>query len=487
MSIPLNLAQRFEKYVVSEKLITRGMKLVVAVSGGADSVAMLHLLHRYKLEYHLSLIAVHINHHLRDNDSDADVLFVKQLCDMLNINIVIKHIHLDSKADLENQARSMRRKILLQVLNSYKFDFIALAHQKNDQAETVLMNLSRGAGITGLGGIKPMSELYIRPLLAFTKKEIEQWLAENKFDWRHDKTNDDNQYTRNRIRNEIIPMMEQKLNQSLINRLYSQARIFQNTDDYLKKVTKRLVKKATIVETHNMIILNLQYVKQLAEIEQFYLLRQCYNKLCLTDHDFFMTSYEEIRHMYISNGSKYTKLHNNVWVIKQYDELVLTTENPVLKDNASSELVLDEERTHFVFMNWRFTLKYLKILPQKDEDANHQSSVLIDLNKVSLPLKIRSRMPGDRFIPTGMTNEKKLKDFFIDEKVPKLERDKVPILADNEKIVWIIGYRMDARTACSAESNRILQISIEPVTTARKRTANRAFNNKEGIYDLYEL
>jgi tRNA(Ile)-lysidine synthase len=106
---------------------------------------------------------------------------------------------------------------------------------------------------------------------------------------------------------------------------------------------------------------------------------------------------------------------------------------------------------------------------------------------VTLPLKLRTRIDGDRFVPTGMHNEKKLKEFFIDEKVPKLERDKVPILTDSEKIIWIVGYRMDARAVCDSDSNRILQITIEPVTSSRKRAANRAYNYKEGKYDIYEL
>jgi len=511
MPVPLTLMQRFAKYVVSEKLITTGMKLVIGVSGGADSVALLHLLndlrtnlnsrlekssvpegelqllYKPRTNLHLSLIAVHINHNLRGDDSIADEQFVKKLCSHLNIPVVVRSIHFESKADLENQARIKRMEILQQILSSYKYDKIALAHQKNDQAETVLMNLVRGSGITGMGGIKPVTDSVIRPLLTFDKIEIEEWLKANKYEWRHDKSNDEAQFTRNRIRNDLIPWIEKNLNQSAVDRLALQAKTFQLADDWFKTNSVKLLKKLTIDESVEQIILNLDLLKKLAEIQQFYVLRACYGKLSKTDHEFFMHSFEEIRRLFNSDGSKQTRLAHSVWVIKQYSELVLTTLDPAKEINDIRELIIDEERSHFVFLNWRFTLKYLKNMPKDIDNTKLMTNIFVDLNRVALPLKLRIRQPGDRFIPTGMTSEKKLKEFFIDEKVPKLERDNVPIMTDAEKIIWIVGYRMDARAVCSNDTHKILHITVEPVNAGRKRAANRAFNNKEGKNDIYEL
>jgi tRNA(Ile)-lysidine synthase len=487
MPVPLTLMQRFEKHVVSEKLITPGMKLVIAVSGGADSVALLHLLHLLKTDMHLSLLAVHVNHHLRGEESETDEQFVKKLCDRLNIQAIFKHVKLDSQADLENQARIKRRDVLLQILKSYKFDCIALAHQKNDQAETILMNLARGTGITGMGGIKPKTETILRPLLAFSRAEIEYWLKENKFDWREDKTNQDTRFTRNLIRKELVPWLEQNLNQSVTDRLLLQSQTFQQADDYFRKHTRRLLKKSVLEDTGEQITLDLVLLKQLAEIEQFYVLKACYTALSKTDHEFFMYSFAEIRRIFDSDGSRQTRLAHGIHVIKQYDELVFTVRDPALENFEIKELFIDEERTHFVFFSWRFTLKYLKNMPKNLTNTKQMQNVLIDMNKVVLPLKLRGRMPGDRFIPSGMTQEKKLKEFFIDEKVPKLERDKVPILTDSEKILWVVGYRLDNRALCCEETRRILHIAIEPVTTGRKRSASRAFNNTGERYDIYEL
>ncbi len=487
MPVPLTLSQRFERHVVSENLITPSMKLVVAVSGGADSVALLHLLHQIRTDLHLSLLAVHVNHHLRGEESEADEQFVRKLCDRLNVQMIVKHVKLATDKDLENQARIRRNAILHNVLKSYKFDRIALAHQKNDQSETILMNLVRGTGITGMGGIKPVTETVIRPLLPFSRAEIETWLKVNKHAWREDKSNQDTRFTRNLIRHELIPWLETKLNQSITDRLLLQSRTFQQTDEYFKNHTLRLLKKAVIEDMGDSLRLDLDFLKQLSEIEQFYTLRTCYSSLSKTDHEFFMHSFEEIKAIFTSEGSKQTRLAHGIWVIKQYGELILTTIDPQSENSEIKELVIDEERTHFVYSNWRFTLKYLKNMPKNLTNTKMLHNVLIDLNKVTLPLKLRGRLPGDRFIPAGMTSEKKLKEFFIDEKVPKLERDKVPILTDNDKIVWIVGYRLDNRVLCTDETHRILHISVEPVTTGRKRAASRAFNNSGGRYDIYEL
>ncbi|MFO7660625.1 MAG: tRNA lysidine(34) synthetase TilS, partial [Candidatus Cloacimonadaceae bacterium] len=353
--------------------------------------------------------------------------------------------------------------------------------------ETILMNLTRGAGITGLGGIKRVTDSIIRPLLPFSKAEIEAWLKHNKYDWREDKSNQDKRFTRNLIRHELIPWLEQNLNKSVSDRLLLQSRTFQQADDYFKNHTLRLLKKVIIEDTGDRLRLDLEFLKQLSDIEQFYTLRACYSALSKTEHEFFMYSFDEIKRIFASEGSKQTRLAHGIWVIKQYNELILSTLDPQQESTDIKELIIDEERTHFVFMNWRFTLKYLKNMPKNLTNTKLLHNVLIDLNSVTLPLMLRGRLPGDRFIPSGMSSEKKLKEFFIDEKVPKLERDKVPILTDSEKIVWIVGYRLDNRVLCTDDTHKILHIAVEPVTTGRKRAASRAFNNSGGRYDIYEL
>lgn len=467
-------------------MISAGQKLMIGVSGGSDSIALLHLLHQLKPKLALSLLAVHINHNLRGAESAEDELFVKHLCDRLNIPIVIRQLHFESKADLENAARLGRREIMLQLKNMYKFDRIVLAHQKDDQAETVLMNMVRGAGITGLGGIPPISGIYLRPLFAFSKAELESWLTASGFTWRQDSSNADNSFTRNHIRNELIPWIAQNLNPEIIHRLYQQANSFRKTDDWLKTLCAKKLKKLIIDDSADQVVLDLKGLIKLSEIEQFYILRSCYSTLARTDHEFFMHSFEEIRRLYNATGSKTTRLAHKIYVIRQYQELILTTTQPKITEQSYQEMIVDIDKAHFVFMNWRFTLRFLKIKPKDLMDSETHFHLLLDANALTLPLKLRSRKAGDRFHPYGMQHSKKLKEFFIDEKVPLFDRDKVPLLTDADKILWIIGLRKAAATVCGEDTHRILHITAEPVSTGRKRAANRANNNSGGKNEFYE-
>lgn len=487
MTLPLTLTQKFTRHVVSESQITQSMKLVIAVSGGADSIALLHLIHSLRTDLRLSLLAVHINHHLRGDDSDADEVFVRKLCDYLNVNCIIKHVHFKTESDLENQARNARLEILHKILKSYKFDKIVLAHQKNDQTETILMNLIRGAGITGMGGMKPVTDFIIRPLLPFSRNEIENWLTANKIEWRLDKSNNQNRFTRNRVRSELVPWLQNNMNHSITDKLLMQSAIFQEADDFFKKHVKKLYKKSVLEETDTHVTVDLFFIKQLTKIEQFYLLRACYSIVSRTEQEFFMHSFNEICRLFNTEGSKKTHLAHGVIVLKEYNELTITSIDPNNRSYDTKELIIDEERTHFVFYNWRFTLKYLKSLPINLTTTKQIHNAFIDLNKISSPLRLRGRQPGDRFMPLGMSSEKKLKEFFIDEKVSKFERDSIPILVDKEKIIWVVGYRLDARAGCNEDSHRILHISVEPVKSGRKRAANRSFVQSGGKYDIYEL
>jgi len=482
-----SLAQRFAAHVFSTGLISPGMKLVIAVSGGADSVALLHLLQQLKAEMNLTLLAVHINHHLRGEASDEDEKFVKRLCNDLFINCIVKHIHFETEADLENQARIRRRKTLLQIMKSYNFDRIALAHQKNDQAETVLMNFARGSGITGMGGIKLENYPFIRPLLCFSKQELEEWLIANNWEWRVDKSNLSFRFTRNLIRYELIPWLENNVNKNVVDRLFLQAETFQKADAFLRAHTAPLRKKIVLEENPEQIFLDIELLRQLSEIEQYYILRNCYSQLSKTEQEFFRYSYEEIKAILTSSGSKIIRLAHNVWAVKQYNELILTTQNPLKEISEVKELVIKEKRSHLLFFNCRFTFRYFRHIPEEPVDLTTGYNALIDMNKVVPPLKLRGRQPGDRFQPVGTNYEKKLKEFFIDEKVPKFERDKVPILTDSEKIIWIVGYRLDRRAVCNGNTNRILMISAEPVNQSRKRAANRTFFINEEKHDIYNF
>lgn len=473
---------KLQQYVLGKKLFTAGSKILLCCSGGADSVALLYLFSKLRSQLQIILLAVHVDHQLRGAESAADAELVKDVCQELNIPVIVRKIKLEGVQDLENRARNKRFEVFRQLLELYRFDYIATAHHKNDLAETMLMNLFRGAGINGLAGIKPSSGKVIHPLLCFTKQELIDILTEEKAAWREDETNADNHFRRNRIRNKLLPLIESELNPGVIEKLCEQASIFLDADKLFKRNAVKQLKKATLDQTPERYSLSLEELDKLARVELYYVLKAVVSSICGTEQDFFMHGFESIVQLLQAKGSKYTLLSNKITVKKQYSELIFSLNAQPAQ--LSEPYTVEEDRSRALYGNFRFSFKTLRVLPRdRMEDG---FNVYLDADKISYPISIRSRRAGDRFIPLGMTQHQKIKDLLIDRKVPKFERDSVPICEDGDKIIWIVGHKLDARVAIDQGTQRFLHITAEPVHEKAKRAANR--NKKVGdIDESYEL
>lgn len=483
MSISTEILSRLEEHVIGRGLVTNGDKLLLGISGGADSSALLYLFSRLRYHHNLSLLAVHVNHQLRAEDSDLDEKHVKELCVHLNVALIIRRITLEPGADLENRARGARFEAFRSVLQSYRFHKIVLGHHKWDQAETVLLNMMRGSGLSGLGGIKALQGDVCHPLLIFSPDELKQMLQEQKLFWREDATNMHNHFTRNRLRNDLIPKLQAEYNPQIKEKLCDEARIISEADTYIKERALRKYRKLLLDVTKERLILSLPDILKAPDIEQYYILRFAYQTLANIELDFLGVHLREVKTIMSAKGCKYVSLPHSVYVIKQYQELVFSTQSQELHPEASEELIIEPERARAVHMDHRFSFKYLKVLPHnyKEQDRNH---AMIDVDKLTGDICIRSRREGDRFIPLGMKGLKKLKDFFIDEKVAKYDRDLVPIFADGEKLIWVCGHRIDERVKVDKSSSRFLMIKAEPLTSKPRRAASRL---KRGNYEFDEL
>ncbi len=478
--------QKLKAYVSVEKLIKSGDKILLALSGGADSTAMLVLLSKLRSPLNLTLLAVHINHQLRGEEANADEEFCRELCLRKNVPLIIRKLEFTNRRDLENQARIQRFHMMNQILNMYKFNVIATAHHKNDQAETIVMNMIRGAGINGLAGIKPISANVIHPMLCFEKQELLAVLKHEKLKWCEDSSNASSIHRRNVVRAELIPLIEAKLNPSFTEKICKQAEIFRKSESFLAEQSIKKMKKVLIDQDSDSYILSIQELMKLSDIERYYIFRHIYAKLANTESDFFNHSFAELMALCVADGSKWSSLQHEVFVKKQYDELSFSRNKIYPGQHVSDALVVEEDRAFVVHMDYRFALKHLKVMPKDPYVFGSPNSIVVDLDKLTLPVKIRSRLAGDKFMPLGLGAFKKLKDFFIDEKVPKFERDKVPILEDNEKIFWVVGHRMDERVKCDEKTVHFLHISAECVNTGRKRSANRK-KSSGGNDEYYEL
>ncbi len=475
--------KKLEAYLDDKQLVRSGDKLVLGVSGGADSTALLYLFVLLRPKLDLSLLAVHVNHQLRAEESDKDEAAVKKLCLSWNVPLIVRKIKINNQASLEDQARKARFGVFDEVMANYRYDKIALAHHREDQAETVLINLLRGSGLNGLAGIKPQSGIVIHPLLCFTRQNLENLLESKGIGWRTDHSNLDNSFTRNRIRNDLLPKLRSDYNPALGDHLCSMAEIFLQLESLMTIRSKQQQRRITLENSPNRQIMEIEPLLKLSQVERYYIFRHAFRQVSQKETDFMAVHVNAIDEILQSQGSKVIALPHGVIVQKVYGELCFSREMPKT-ENPESSMEIDTDRARAVFGNYRFTFRYVRVLPPLPEPGLQQLQIVIDAEKIKTPFKIRFRQPGDRFIPFGMSQFKKLKEFFIDEKVPKFERDLLPILDDGEKIFWIVGLRIDNRVRRDEGSSRFLHIVAEPLHVKPNRAIHK---KKRGNYESDEL
>jgi tRNA(Ile)-lysidine synthase len=465
--------ERFEAYTKQHKLFLKGEKVVVGFSGGADSTALLLAMWHLKSVLGFSILAAHVNYHLRGEDSNRDEEFVKEFCFERNISLVIKNVKIKKKSNLENHAREIRFDYFNDLSELYNLNKIALGHNREDQAETILYKMFRGSGYTGIKGISPLAGNVAHPFLSFSRREIEDYLTQEKIQWRIDKTNSESIYTRNRIRNEFIPWIQESINPKIIDKLYQAATIFTDTDEVLQELARRRLLKAQISHIKNEYRFSLNYIKKTRPVIRFYLFKEIYSLFCNDGKDFYSRNFEELNAILNSNGSKMIELPNDVVVLKEYDELIFTDKNSLTTVEVNNAKEIASLRNRLTFEDTRISMKKLKKLPTKRYQFEDKNVAYLDLDNTSFPITIRHRKPGDKFVPLGMDHHKKLKDFFIDEKVPKFERDKVLIFCDDNKILWVAGHRIDNRVVTTKKTSNILRLKIEKMAVKKARAAER--------------
>ncbi len=464
---------RFEQYSIKHKLFKSGEKILVGFSGGADSTVLLLALWHLKSMYGYSILAAHVNYGLRGNDSQLDEQFVRKFCFDRNISLVVKNIAIDSTSNVENHAREVRFDYFNKLRKLYKIKKIALGHNREDQAETLLFRLFRGSGYTGIKGISPVTDDIVHPLLSFSREDIVSYLKSENIEWREDLSNKNNTYSRNKIRNQMIPWIKEHLNPNVVTKLYEAAEIFSETDDILESLATRRFLKAQIKQNKDECRLSSKIILKTKSVLRYYVYKEAYSRINGNSKDFYHNNFIEIENLLTSDGSKQIFLPNNVFVFKEYDELIFTNVDISKSENIENEKEISSLRSRFTFENYRIIMKKLKKMPNKRNLFEDKNVAYLDLDKTGFPIIIRHRKPGDRFYPLGMQHSKKLKDFLIDEKVPKFDRDKVLIFCDQEKIIWLAGLRIDNRVVTTDQTQNILQIRIEKMATNNMRAAER--------------
>ena len=465
--------ERFEDFAKKHKLFKKGERILVGFSGGADSTALMLALWHMKSKFGFSLLAAHVNYNLRGEDSKKDEDFIKQFCFKRNISLVVKDVKVTTESNLENHAREIRFKYFKELKKIYKVNKIALGHNRKDQVETMLYRLFRGTGYTGIKGISPITGNIIHPLLSFSRNDIVEYLNNENINWREDRSNADNTFSRNKIRNELIPWIQEKLNPQVIDKLYNAAEIFTETDDILQELAKRRLLKAQIRHTKNEYRFDIKIICKTRSILRFYLYKEIYSRFQKDSKDFYHSNFEEIESILNSAGSKMISLPHNIKVLKEYNDLIFTDDVSNHEVDVKNVKEITNLRNRLTFEDYRIIMKKLKKMPSKRYPFEDKYTTFIDLDKTAFPLFLRHRQPGDSFIPLGMEHSKKIKDFFIDEKIPKFERDKVLILCDEDKIIWVAGHRIDNRVLTDKSTTNILMVKVEKMAVKKVRAAER--------------
>jgi len=498
VSQPL-LEQRVLGFIEQNHLVSSGEKLVVAVSGGADSVCLLHILVSLQKRLKLTLHLAHLNHQLRGADSDTDADYVSDLARKLDVPATIdrrdvKGYQKQERLSPEEAAREVRYNFLTEVAGATGAKAVAVGHTRDDHIETILMHLIRGAGTRGMRGLQPSTEwpsktgglLVIRPLLEVSHQETEDYCRQHRLAPRLDASNLSLSPLRNRIRQQLLPLL-QSYNPGIAEVLLRTGRIAGDDIDFLDKETARLWNKITRQEG-GAIIMDKPKFDRLPSTFKRYLLRASAERLLGSAKDIEMRHIEEMMAALGKPAGKKLNLPGGLIFATGYDQYQLATDMAGLSPFPRLE---DEARLNIpgqtLLPGWRVeaTITDPSTIKGKSEGAlapsetitplplikgkgiqgmgliNDNFTACFDLAKTGDNLTVRPRRRGDRFQPLGLPQPKKLGEFMIDARIPQAWRQHIPIVCSPSQIVWVVGWRLDDRVKVSQKTKQVLCLEFK--------------------------
>ena len=332
-----------------------------------------------------------------------------------------------------------------------------LAHHADDQAETILLHLFRGLGLRGLGGIRSCRNEYIHPLLFARKYELEQYAKQKHLDWVTDETNTDKHFLRNKIRIDIIQDWAKKANMDIVPTICRSGLIIQEADHCIKYQVKRAIKEVLSVDSDGEIILDIYKFLQYFKAIQKELLIQIFETHCHPGEPVQLFEIERMIDL-IENGRNGGRLElsGNTWIMKHRGKVIICVKrDPLPSRTVQLNTIIELKEIDRIFQS--------KIISDRSKIryTNKKTIEFIDFDKIKYPLSIRSFHPGDRFVPLGMKVEKKIKDYFIDQHIPVYKKDQIPLLVSGNRIVWIMGHRMDDRFKVTGHTKNVLKVQLD--------------------------
>lgn len=431
---------KLQKIITTDFPFLQEKKLLLAVSGGVDSIVMIRLFH--KLNYQLAV--AHCNFGLRGAESDGDEAFVMETCQALDIPLFTTRFDTTGYAEqhklsIQLAARQLRYDWFHTLLENEGYDYLLTAHHADDAIETFLINLTRGTGLEGLTGIPKQNDKIIRPLLAFSRKEIEEYAREHQISWREDSSNASDKYQRNRLRHQLVPVLKE-LNPNFLNSFQETLQHLQQAETLMKDAAAQMY-KLIVTEKEEQKLISIEKLKLLSDYNAY-----LYQWL----KPFGFTAWNDIYDLVEAQSGKQV-FSAGYRLLKDREFLILEKQKKT--ENRTYEIVENQE-----IKPGDFSIIMASVTNVTDNEDSR--IIFVDKDKLKLPLVLRKWEEGDYFYPSGMNGRKKLSKYFKDEKFSLIDKEKCWLLCSDNQIVWVVGKRSDRRFKVEPITKTIIKIEL---------------------------
>jgi tRNA(Ile)-lysidine synthase len=437
-------------------------RVLIAVSGGVDSMALLDIMARLGPTMKLELAVAHFDHGLRGEESQADAAFVVEQAKLRGLKSYVgrgdvKRLSALQNLSIEESARKARYQFLTRVAKKHDYTIVLTAHNANDNAETLLINMMRGSGVSGLAAIPPLRPLtegviVARPLLGIERCEIEGYAEEVELQWREDSSNKSMKFTRNRVRQELLPLLEQ-YNPGIVGTLNSTAEIMRGLEQYLSHAVDLAIRKVVTINTQEQVQLDLRHLKHYLPAIQSEIVQRTVSKT----FDIPPISYGAIERtlslMWKETGSK-AELGGGLNAVRDRETLTVRCDPPPM-------IPVEKPFQPGATVQTDYGVLITETMERANVRFTRNSNIeFVDMEKISGDLVLRTWREGDRFRPLGLGGEKKVSDFLVDSKVPLDRKREILVVADGDKIVWVCGMRLDDRFKVESNTRNALRLEL---------------------------
>lgn len=460
------MLKKVKDYIIENEMISPGDVILAGVSGGGDSMAMLGILRELREEMDFTLLAVHVHHGIRGKEADRDALLVENTCKEWGVQCItyrydVPKLAKEWKEGHEETGRRVREDAFEKAGEEFrkreKRVRVAIAHNQEDLAETMLHNLARGTGLRGLSSMRPVSRERIRPILCLGRREIAYYLEENQIPHIVDSTNLSDEYTRNRIRHHILPALEKEINLRAAEHMAETAGRLAMAEDYLCEKGSELLARQRRTMGGYLLTEEFFHVDRIIRI---YALQQAFEELAGRRKDFTAVHLEKVLELGEMRTGRQISLPYGLFAGKTYEGVFLR------KRDAVAETADFSEKSWEIPVSGRIETPLgrveTKIFPYEGQKIEEKTyTKWLDYDRILYSLCIRTRREGDSFILNSKGDRKKLNRYMIDEKIPREMRDRIPLISSGDEILWMVGYRISEKYKIKSDTKYVLELKYQ--------------------------